>query len=332
MNSFGRIFRISLWGESHGEVVGVTVDGVPAGIPLCEDDFAADLARRRAGGCGTTARREDDVPHIRSGVWRSHTTGAPVTVEFVNSDTRSADYARFDAIPRPSHADFTARAKYGAWNDPRGGGVFSGRMTVGIVAAGVIAKKILSSVRFSTTTVKIADCTDAERFDDIAAAAAAAGDSLGGVVECRAAGVPVGWGEPFFDSAESLCSHMLFAIPAVKGVEFGSGFEGVALRGSERNDCFVDSAGHTASNHEGGVNGGITNGGEIVLRVAVKPAASISLPQHTFDFARGEMCELQIAGRHDACIVRRAEVVVEAAVAVALADMKLLQCTRGVES
>ena len=324
MNSFGTIFRISLWGESHGAQIGVSMDGVPAGIPLSEDDFMADVDRRRAGAKGTTPRRESDVPHIVSGVFGGVTTGAPLTVLFYNENTRSSDYHDLRRIPRPSHSDFTAAAKFGGHNDYRGGGHFSGRVTLALVAAGTVAKKILGSeVRFTTEITEIGGETDAAEYGKVIAAAAADGDSAGGIIECRADGAEVGLGEPFFDSAESVIAHLLFSVPAVKGVEFGSGFAGSRLRGSQNNDPITDAAGTTATNNAGGINGGITNGNQIVVRAAVKPTPTISRPQRTYDFAGGRAVELEMRGRHDTCIALRAGVVVEAAVAIALADLKL---------
>lgn len=324
MNSWGNRFRVTLWGESHGAQVGVTIDGVPAGIALAESDFEADLARRRAGAAGTTPRKESDAPHIVSGLYRGFTTGAPLTVEFLNENTRSGDYASLASHPRPSHADWVAMKKFHGYNDPRGGGHFSGRITLAIVTAGVVAKKILGSgVTFHTDIIEIGGSTDKERFADIIESARMDRDSVGGVVECCAEGVAAGLGEPFFDSAESLMAHLLFSVPAVKGVEFGSGFAAARMRGSEHNDPIIDAEGHTSTNHAGGIVGGITNGNAIVVRAAVKPTASISREQMSFNCASGQVDSLVIKGRHDVCITLRAAVVVESAVAIALADLTL---------
>ncbi len=324
MNSWGNRFRVTLWGESHGAQVGVTIDGVPAGIALAESDFEADLARRRAGAAGTTPRKESDAPHIVSGLYRGFTTGAPLTVEFLNENTRSGDYASLASHPRPSHADWVAMKKFHGYNDPRGGGHFSGRITLAIVTAGVVAKKILGSgVTFHTDIIEIGGSADKERFADIIESARMDRDSVGGVVECRAEGVAAGLGEPFFDSAESLMAHLLFSVPAVKGVEFGSGFAAARMRGSEHNDPIIDAEGHTSTNHAGGIVGGITNGNAIVVRAAVKPTASISREQLSFNCASGQVDSLVIKGRHDVCITLRAAVVVESAVAIALADLTL---------
>lgn len=324
MNSWGNRFRVTLWGESHGAQVGVTIDGVPAGIALAESDFEADLARRRAGAAGTTPRKESDAPHIVSGIYRGFTTGAPLTVEFLNENTRSGDYASLASHPRPSHADWVAMKKFHGYNDLRGGGHFSGRITLALVTAGVVAKKILGSgVTFHTDIIEIGGSADKESFADIIESARMDRDSVGGVVECRAEGVAAGLGEPFFDSAESLMAHLLFSVPAVKGVEFGSGFAAARMRGSEHNDPIIDAEGHTSTNHAGGIVGGITNGNAIVVRAAVKPTASISREQMSFNCASGQVDSLVIKGRHDVCITLRAAVVVESAVAIALADLTL---------
>lgn len=324
MNSWGDRFRLSIWGESHGQQVGVSIDGVPAGIALSEEDFTADLERRRAGAAGTTPRKESDTPHIVSGVYNGFTTGSPLTIEFLNENTRSGDYRNLTIHPRPSHADWVAQQKWGGYNDPRGGGHFSGRITLGMVAAGVVAKKILGEeVTFSTNIIEIGGSRDKEQWDAIIRSAQQSQDSVGGVVECRVQGVKAGLGEPFFDSVESLAAHLLFSVPAVKGVEFGAGFEASRMRGSEHNDPIISADGTTATNHAGGIVGGITNGNEIVARVAVKPTASIAQPQQTFNLESGKVEELVIKGRHDVCITLRAAVVAEAALAIALADLKL---------
>ncbi|MEI6876934.1 MAG: chorismate synthase [Spirochaetota bacterium] len=322
MNLFGTALRIEILGESHGPAVGALIDGCPPGLALSAADFEADLARRRAGAAGTTPRHEADIPEILSGLFDGHTTGTPILVIFRNADTRSSDYSRFQKVPRPGHADFTGSVRYRGMNDPRGSGHFSGRVTAGLVAAGVIAKRLLSSGVVFTTRV-----LEAGGRADVASAAreaAEAGDSIGGLVELRVSGLPAGLGEPFFGSVESLASHALFSVPAVRGVEFGDGFAAARMRGSEHNDPFVDVSGRTASNGAGGVNGGITNGNELVCRVAMKPASSISKVQRTLDFSTGLETELAAEGRHDACISLRAAVVLEAALALALADLLLI--------
>ncbi len=324
MNSWGEIFRVTLWGESHGQQVGVSIDGVPAGIALSEADFMPDLERRKAGAAGTTPRKESDIPHIVSGLYNGYTTGSPLTIEFQNENTRSADYSALVEHPRPSHADLVARQKWQGYNDPRGGGHFSGRITLGLVAAGVVAKRILGEkVEFSSDIIEIGGCRDKSRFNDIIEEARLAKDSVGGIVECRVKGISSGLGEPFFDSAESEIAHLLFSVPAIKGVEFGAGFEAARMRGSEHNDMITDSEGHTSTNNAGGIVGGITNGNEIIVRAAIKPTASIAKEQATYNFASGKAEPLTINGRHDVCIALRAAVVAEAAIAIALADLKL---------
>ena len=324
MNSWGDKFRVTIWGESHGQQVGVSIDGVPAGIALQEEDFLSDLNRRKAGGAGTTTRTESDMPHLVSGLYQGHTTGSPLTIVFLNENTRSGDYKNLVAHPRPSHADWVANRKWNGYNDPRGGGHFSGRLTLGLVAAGVIAKQILGDhVLFSTRIAEIGGEQDSTKFEQIIEQARMAQDSVGGVVECCVGGVAAGLGEPFFDSAESLIAHLLFSVPAVKGVEFGAGFASARMLGSQHNDLITDAEGHTATNHAGGIVGGITNGNDIVVRAAIKPTASISREQLTYNFDSGAMEPLIIKGRHDVCITLRAAVVVEAATAIALADLKL---------
>ena len=325
MNSFGRLFRVEIFGESHGPAVGAIVDGCPPGIAIAPADFEADMARRRSGAVGTTERHEADVPEILSGVFEGRSTGSPICLVVRNADTRSADYEDFKRVPRPGHADFTSRLKYKGFSDPRGSGHFSGRVTAGLVAAGALAKLVLraavaENIAFETRLLEAGGRRDIEA---AAAEAKEAGDSIGGLVEIRVRGLPPGLGEPFFDAAESLIAHALFAVPAVRGVEFGDGFAAASMRGSEHNDPFVERSGRTAKNGSGGINGGITNGNELAVRVAVKPASTISAPQRTLDFESGEEAVLAPGGRHDACIALRAAVVLEAACAIALADLSL---------
>ena len=322
MNTFGHNFRISLFGESHGNAVGVVMDGIPAGIPLSESDFKEDLARRKGGSLGTTTRVEADTPEIVSGIYRGHTTGAPMAILFRNNCQQSDDYSSFVTTPRPGHADWVAAQKFGGWNDPRGGGHFSGRLTVALVAAGVVAKKIVNAP-IKAHIVEIGGESNHQKWSEMLQEATNNGESHGGVIECRAEGVEVGLGEPFFDSLESTIAHLLFAIPAVRGVEFGDGFGAARMRGSEHNDPIVAPDGTTARNGAGGINGGISNGNPIVVRVAVKPTSSIAREQQTINLATGMIEPLCIGGRHDSCIALRAAVVVEAAVAIALADAKL---------
>lgn len=320
MNSYGIRFRISIFGESHGELIGVIIDGVPAGLPLNQEDFMADLDRRRSGAKGTTPRKESDLPHIVSGVFDGCTTGAPLTVVFENENTRSKDYSQFREIPRPGHADFTAQVKHNFFNDIRGGGHFSGRITLALVVAGVVAKKTVGNININASITSIGGVSDAAQWDGILDAAMAEGDSVGGVVECVCSNVPAGLGEPFFNSLESEIAHIAFAIPGVRGVEFGDGFAAATMKGSEHNDCFIDAEGHTATNGAGGINGGISNGNPIVFRVAVKPTSSISKIQRTANFITGEIEDFSVKGRHDACIALRCPVIVEAVAAIALAQ------------
>ncbi len=325
MNSFGNLFRVSIFGESHGIQIGVVIDGCPAGINLSESDFKEDFERRKSGGKGTTPRIEPDLPRIVSGVFRGKTTGAPLTIAFENTNTRSEDYDNLIDHPRPGHADFTSTKKYGGFSDPRGGGHFSGRITLGIVAAGVVAKKILAPAYVNATLLEVGGQ------EDITAAVETAldtGDSIGGLIECRCSGLPAGLGEPFFNSVEAIIAHMIFSVPATKGIEFGSGFAAASMCGSEHNDNIISSDGKTESNNSAGINGGITNGNDIVFRVPVKPTSSISKPQKTFNFTSGKIEELIIEGRHDSCIALRIPVVIECATAIALADLLLLEQRR----
>lgn len=320
MNTFGRILRISIFGESHGNGAGVTIDGAPPGLPFDEESMAPDLARRRSGRTGTTPRREPDRPRILTGTFEGRTTGAPITIWFDNTNTRSKDYSQLVDTPRPGHADWTARQKYGGFNDYRGGGHFSGRITLGLVAAGALAKKIIAPSQVQATLLEVGGREDIE----VAVQEAVdAKDSLGGLIECTVTNMPVGIGEPFFDSVEARLSHMVFSIPATRGIEFGSGFAAASMRGSEHNDCIVDATGMTATNNAAGINGGISNGNDLVFRVAIKPTSSIGCHQETFDFSLGKTRELVVEGRHDACISLRVPPVLEAATAIVLADLML---------
>jgi len=325
MNSFGTLFRVEIFGESHGPAVGILVDGCPPGIALTAADLETDLARRRPGAPGTTGRREADSPEFLSGLFEGRTTGTPILIILRNGDTRSADYSRFAVLPRPGHADWTGRLRYRGANDPRGSGHFSGRVTAGLVAAGALAKLLLPGVSFGTRVLEAGGRTDIEA---AAREAAEAGDSIGGLVELRVSGLPPGLGEPYFDAVEALAAHAFFAVPGVRGVEFGDGFAAARMRGSEHNDPIIDAAGTTARNGAGGANGGITNGNELVCRVAVKPASSIARAQRTWDFAAGALGTLEAEGRHDACIALRAAVVLEASLALVLADLFLAARTR----
>lgn len=349
-STFGRLFRITTFGESHGPALGVVVDGCPPGLALAESDLEPDLARRRPGqSLLTTQRREDDRPRILSGVHEGRTTGTPIAITIESTDARPQDYAPMEDAYRPSHADFTYDAKYGA-RDPRGGGRASARETAARVAAGAIARKLLRErvgveclawvervqrleARVDPATVTLA-AVDANpvRCPDPAASklmeaaideARRDGDSLGGVVGCVARGVPPGWGEPVFDKLEADLAKALMSLPASKGFEVGSGFSGTLLRGSEHNDPFVPgtTAGsvRAPTNRSGGTLGGISSGEPILVRVAFKPTATIRKPQQTVDRA-GAPAELAARGRHDPCVLPRAVPIVEAMVLLVLAD------------
>ncbi len=352
MNSFGRIFRVNIFGESHGESVGVNIDGIPAGLPLFAEDFLEDIERRKGGiQKGTTPRKESDLPILKSGVFNNLTTGAPLTILFENNNIRSEDYQKQRVVPRPGHADFVAAKKYGGFEDYRGGGHFSGRLTVCLVAAGVIAKKLLDlsrspsikddeaneknslpslgqesgdevKVRIKASILEIGGEANLEKGLQKAIDAK---DSIGGIVECRVAGLPVGLGEPFFDSAESLLAHAVFAIPAVRGVEFGTGFTAAKMFGVEHNDAIEDVTGRTRTNHAGGVVGGITNGNELIFRIAIKPTSSTPKEQQTLNWETNQVEFFSVKGRHDLCIALRVPVVLEAVTAIVLADLMLLE-------
>jgi chorismate synthase len=370
MNSFGRIFRVTIFGESHGPMVGISMDGCPAGLPLAEEDFATDLERRKGGlQKGTTPRKEDDKPIFITGYFNGKTTGAPLTILFENKNTRSGDYDKIKSIPRPGHADFVAHEKFAKNEDYRGGGHFSGRLTVCLVAAGVIAKKILNGplqtspnggglantqplrnqdsnnqLATSISEVSAADfppleepkgafsieatITEIGGEKDIGAGlqkAIDAKDSVGGIVECTVKGLPIGLGEPFFDSVESVISHVVFSIPAIKGIEFGAGFQGAKMFGSDHNDAIVDASGKTETNHAGGVVGGISNGNDLVFRVVVKPTSSTPKEQESWNWETEQVEKFSVKGRHDLCIALRVPPVLEAVTAIALADLMLLE-------
>lgn len=334
MNTFGRKFRVSIFGESHGEAIGVVLDGVPAGLELSEADFEKDIDRRRSGAKGTTPRKESDKPVILSGIYEGHTTGAPLAVIFRNENTRSSDYSLFAAMPRPGHADLTAALKWDDCQDPRGGGHFSGRLTLPVVAAGVVAKKILADATILYETPCNDICARIVELGGIPVGQEGEwqkaidktmkeGDSLGAVIECTVPQIDPGYGEPFWDSVESVIAHGIFAIPGVRGIEFGDGFRAAAMKGSEHNDP-IGEDGRPLKNGAGGINGGITNGAPVTFRVAFKPTSSIHKAQQTYNFAASRMDILEVPGRHDACFALRAPVVVEAVAAIALADLVLL--------
>lgn len=340
---------MSIFGESHGELIGVVLDGVPSGIELCAEDFAFDLGRRKSGAKGTTPRIEEDMPELVSGVYEGCTTGAPLTIVFRNSNTKSSDYSQFAAMPRPGHADLTAALKWDDFQDPRGSGHFSGRLTLPVVAAGVVAKKMLGDLtilddapvrevsarivelggigwRDLSTSLEMTDITGQmpEEWQEVIDRAIEEGDSLGAVVECTVPDIDPGYGEPFWDSVESVIAHAIFSIPGVRGLEFGDGFQAARMKGSEHNDP-IGPEGRPMKNGAGGVNGGITNGAPLKFRVAFKPTSSIRKAQRTFNFETGQMDTLEVKGRHDVCFALRAPVVVEAMTAIVLADLVLMK-------
>ncbi len=460
MNSFGRIFRLSIFGESHGESAGILIDGCPAGLSLTVEDFLPDLEKRKGGNQkGTTPRQEEDLPIFKSGIFNDTTTGAPIIIFFENKNIRSSDYEKQRAIPRPGHADFVAKAKAGGFEDYRGSGHFSGRLTVALVAAGVIAKKLLDRIEISpqtplqkrlsvvakqnkVNTTKAEDklwqavrdrrikgykfrrqhpingfipdfvclekklivevdgdyhsAVEQKKYDETRTKWLAANsyrlirftneqvlqkiewvveeignyflsesdsssplerevegeveikatileiggepdlekglqkaidskDSIGGIVECRVTGLPIALGEPFFDSAESLLSHIVFAIPAVRGIEFGTGFAAAKMFGSQHNDAIENMEGKTTTNHAGGIVGGLTNGNELVFRIAIKPTSSTPKEQTTLNWETGKVEATSVKGRHDLCIALRVPVILEAVTAIVLADLLLLE-------
>ncbi len=321
MNSFGTVFRVSLAGESHGSTVSVMIDGTPPGIDITEDEIIEALKRRKSGRKGTTPRIEADIPEILTGTLNGKTTGAPLLITFRNTNTRSRDYSLLKKQPRPGHADFTAMKKFNGFNDHRGGGHFSGRLTLGLVAAGVIAGKIIDPV---TPVATLIEAGGSDNIDKAVEEAIDRCDSIGGVVECVVNSVPASLGEPFFNSVEALISHAVFSIPGIRGIEFGSGFKSATMYGSCHNDDIISCNGTTATNNSGGINGGITNGNNIVYRIAVKPTSSIGLSQNTINLSTGKLEELLIPGRHDCCFALRVPPVVEAVTSIVLADLKLI--------
>lgn len=325
MNSFGRIFRVSIYGESHGNGLGVVIDGALPGVKVDLDEMIEELKRRKSGGVGTTKRIEPDTPKIVSGVFNDYTTGSPIHIMFENTNTISKDYNKLKDVYRPSHADFVANYKYQGYQDYRGGGHFSGRITAGLVAAGFLAKKMLP-FNISAKLVQVKDhiVTTEEELDKYLETVVEQGDSVGGIIKITVKNMDVGLGEPFFDSVESVLSKLIFSVPAVKGVYFGIGFEGINKFGSEFNDMIIDKTGKTSTNNSGGINGGISNGNDIEITCMVRPASSIYKGQNTYNFKTNKVEELIVEGRHDACIPRRAVVVLESVVAIGLLDLYLV--------
>lgn len=285
-----------------------------------------DLERRKGGqGKGTTPRKEDDYPLIKSGVFNGKTTGFPITILFENKNTRSEDYDKQRSIPRPGHADWVAHQKFGGYEDYRGGGHFSARLTAGIVAAGAIAKKLLSVAQPITVAAAVTAIAGEADLEKGLQKAIEAKDSVGGIVDCRVTGMPIGLGEPYFDSLESALAHIVFAIPAVRGIEFGTGFAAAKMFGSEHNDAIESMEGKTRTNHAGGIVGGISNGNELVFRIAIKPTSSTPKEQNSLNWDTGKTEDFSIKGRHDLCVALRAPVIVEAVTAIVLADYMLLE-------
>ncbi len=323
MNSFGNIFRVHIFGESHGECVGIIIDGVPAGLAFTEENLLPDLERRKGGlQKGTTPRQEADYPIFKSGIFNGKSTGFPLTILFENNNFRSEDYQEQRAIPRPGHADWVAHQKFGGNEDYRGGGHFSARLTTGIVAAGAIAKMLIPQIIISAKVISIGGETDLEKGLQNAIDAI---DSVGGIVECKVTGLPVGLGEPYFNSLESMLSHIMFSIPAVRGIEFGTGFQAANMFGSEHNDAIENNEGKTITNHAGGIVGGISNGNELVFRLAIKPTSSTPKNQQSLNWETGEVEDFSIKGRHDLCVALRAPVIVEAATALVLVDCMMYE-------
>ena len=349
-NTFGQSVAVTLFGESHGPMIGAVLDGLAPGVRVDEDLIRMKLALRRGGAALSTARREADPFQIVSGIFEGRTTGTPLCIVIPNGDTHSADYAAMRSLMRPSHADYTAYCKYHGFQDYRGGGHFSGRVTAALVAVGAVAEEALreGGICLGTHLLSCADVRDREfgsLEEDIAALsgkpfpvldeaagekmqaeilrAREEGDSVGGVLETAVVGLPAGVGEPWFDTVEGVLAHILFSVPAVKGVEFGGGFRLAALRGSRTNDPMRVEIGQivTETNFGGGIAGGITNGMPLLFRCAVKPTPSISLPQRTVNIETMENAELSIRGRHDPCIAHRARAVIDAVTAIALCDL-----------
>jgi len=350
-NSFGKLFTITSFGESHGRCVGVTIDGCPAGLPLNEEDIQREVDKRRPTSSLATTRAEEEKVEVLSGILDRHTTGAPICLLIWNKDIDSSEYEKRRFLPRPGHADYTAFMKYGGFNDFRGGGRFSGRITATFVMAGAIAKRLLDLIgvevlahtieiggikaktkgldeirqNVETNPLKCADLEAAQEMLQVIEKARAEGDSVGGAIEGMALNVPLGLGEPVFDTLEGDLAKAIFAIPAVKGVEFGSGFSAAGKRGSENNDPFTIKDGKivTLTNNAGGILGGISNGMPIVLKLAIKPTPSIARSQETVDMEKMQSASLEVKGRHDICIVPRAVPVVESMIAVTLCDFTM---------
>ncbi len=324
-NTIGNSLTVTLFGESHGKAIGAVLDGMPSGIKVDEEYIASQLTRRRPKDALSTPRQEKDEFSILSGVFEGRTTGTPICITIPNSDTHSSDYGEMQYKMRPSHADYTANCRYNGFQDYRGGGHFSGRITAALVAAGALIIPALNKkgIYVSTNILSIAGETVEEKRNEKILAAKSEGDSVGGVLETSITGVPAGVGEPWFDTVEGMLSHAIFSIPAVKGIEFGLGFNFADKKGSEANDqMYVDGDSVKCyTNNNGGVMGGITNGMPIVFRTVIKPTPTISKEQKTVDISTMQNTTISARGRHDPCIVHRASVVVESVAALVIADM-----------
>ncbi len=330
MNTIGRILKINIFGESHSEKLGIVIDGCPAGIKFNYDDLQSDLEKRKPSQAGTSPRKEEDIPIICSGIFNNISNGNPIAIYFENKNIIGKDYDTFKTVPRPGHADFTNTQKYKGYNDIRGGGSSSGRMSICLVCAGYFAKQILKGTEIKAEIIQLENIKNPNKsnIEELVKKYTKLQDSFGGIIECKVNNVPVGLGEPFFDSIESAISHMVFSVPGIIAIEFGIGFKGSMLKGSEFNDSIIDKTGKTETNNCGGINGGIANGNQIIFRVAAKAPSSIAKAQMSFDFKNEEASSIEVLGRHDTCFALRLPVIIEAVTAIALADLQLISNSR----
>jgi len=323
MNTYGTLFKVTLYGESHQKAIGVVIDGMPAGIKIDENKITLDLKKRQPGAVGTTPRQEADLFEITSGVFQGYSTGSPIHLMIENTNIQSKDYEHLKKHPRPGHADFVSEMKYKGFQDYRGGGRFSGRLTAALVAAGAIAKMMIP-FKIEHELTQVGRLTDMSKIDDYLLEIAKQGDSVGGIVLLTVKDMMVGLGEPFFSKLDAEIAKMMFSMPAVKAVSIGTGFEGKDMLGSEFNDEIINEKGHTRTNHSGGITGGISNGNDLLITVMIKPTSSIQKAQDTYNFESHESKTLEIGGRHDVCIARRAGIVLENVLAIVLADQYLM--------
>ncbi len=322
MNSFGKIFRVEIFGESHGREIGVIIDGVPPGIEIDEDKLQAFLQRRRPTVKGTTSRREADIPDFKSGMKENITTGSPLLISFANANVRSSNYDQMNDIPRPNHTDFVAHRKFFGYNEIRGGGHFSGRLTLPLVAAGFVAKEIIKNIDITAEVYKVAD---KRNYEEILQWAIDNKDSLGAEIHCHVSNLPLALGQPFFNSLESLLAHAIFSIPGVKSLTFGLEKSASKSCGSDYNDMIINSQGKTKTNNSAGIIGGISNGNNIEFSVEVKPTSSIGKQQESYSFKEDKVVKFNIPGRHDVCFGLRVPVIIEAVTALVLADLYLIR-------